>query len=158
MEDQEFSFRLVQQGTSWFSPAAVVSHLHDADVADYWRRKYAIGYWKALVTRRYPDRLVQDSHTPQVLKLQMALWAGIAGLLPLALLGNFYKPLQKVWLPIGFLLGGFLFSARPFVAKLQQRAAIPAWFTLPMLAVRALALGLGFAHGVIRFGLRDDDS
>ncbi|MEZ4710784.1 MAG: glycosyltransferase [Caldilineaceae bacterium] len=158
VEDQEFSFRLVQQGYKLvFVPAAVVSHLHDADVADYWRRKYAIGYWKALVTRRYPDRLVQDSHTPPVLKLQMALWAGILGLLPLALLGIFYKPLQKGWMPIGFLFGGFLVSARPFAAKLRKRAAIPAWFTLPMLAVRALALGLGFAHGLARFGLRGKD-
>ncbi|MCB0085112.1 MAG: glycosyltransferase [Caldilineaceae bacterium] len=159
VEDQEFSFRLVQQGYKLlFVPDAVVSHLHDADVAEYWRRKYAIGYWKALVTRRYPDRLVQDSHTPQVLKVQMVLWVAIGGLLPLAVLGSLYKPLQKAWWLIGFLLGGFIFSAWPFVTKLQRRATIPAWFTLPMLAVRALALGLGFAHGLWRFGLRSKDA
>lgn len=159
VEDQEFSFRLVQQGYRLvFAPGAVVEHLHDANVTEYWRRKYAIGYWKALVTRRYPERLVQDSHTPQVLKLQMMLWGGISGLLPLAILGLFWKPLQKLWWFVALLVGAFVFSAQPFASKVRRRSAIPIWFTLLMLAIRALALGTGFAHGVITFGLRSKGS
>ena len=48
VEDQEFSFRLAQKGYKLiFAPAATVAHIHDESLAEYMRRKYWIGYWKA---------------------------------------------------------------------------------------------------------------
>ena len=53
VEDQEFSFRLEEQGHRLvFVPGAIVYHQHDRSVGEYVRRKYRIGFWKALVTRR----------------------------------------------------------------------------------------------------------
>lgn len=95
MEDQEFSFRLAQKGYRLlFAPAAQVSHLHDSDLRDYFRRKYYIGFWKALMIRWHPERMVQDSHTPQVLKVQIVLLAAIFALTLLALAGIVWSPLQ----------------------------------------------------------------
>jgi lipopolysaccharide/colanic/teichoic acid biosynthesis glycosyltransferase len=152
VEDQEFSFRLAQKGYRLvFAPDAQVSHLHDKDVGEYARRKYYIGYWKALLTRWHPERMVQDSHTPQVLKLQIVLMAAMIGLVPLALLGLAWKPLLWAWAGVGIVALVFLVSAMPFVAKLVRKSWGLALIGPFMLAVRAAALGAGYLIGTIHF-------
>lgn len=152
VEDQEFSFRLAQKGYRLiFVPEARVYHLHDADLREYARRKYYIGYWKALLARWHPERLVQDSHTPQVLKIQILLLGAILGLLPLALAGLLWSPLQWTWLLISGAFGTFVLSALPFLRKLARLSLPLAGFGLLMLITRALALGSGFIMGTIRF-------
>jgi lipopolysaccharide/colanic/teichoic acid biosynthesis glycosyltransferase/GT2 family glycosyltransferase len=150
VEDQEFSFRLARKGYRLvFVPEAVVYHVHDTTPAEYWRRKFNIGYWKALLLRWHPGRAVRDSHTPQVLKLQILL----AGLLCLALL------LAPVWGPA--LLGGavllvlFLFTTIPFVGRAMRRDPPVAMVAPPLHLLRALALGLGLGAGFLRFGGED---
>lgn len=152
VEDQEFSFRLAQKGYKMlFVPDAKVSHLHDEHVGEYWRRKYFIGYWKALLTRWHPERLVQDSHTPQILKVQMALWGSLLGLLPLALVGSLWSPLRWLWLPFLAGLALFLATTVPFVRKLARRSWRLALIGPGMIAVRSVALGAGYLHGTIHF-------
>lgn len=155
VEDQEFSFRLAQQGYRMvFAPDAQVLHLHDANVAEYWRRKFYIGYWKALLLRQHPDRMVQDSHTPQVLKLQMALWAALIAMLPGAILGLRWRPWRWVWLPVSFLFTLFLATVAPWQRQLFGRSPGLAAAAPFMLAVRSLALTAGLLAGAMRFGLR----
>lgn len=152
VEDQEFSFRLAQKGYRLvFAPDAQVSHLHDEDVKEYARRKYYIGYWKALLTRWHPERMVQDSHTPQVLKLQIVLMAALIGLVPLALLGLAWRPLLWAWAGVGVVALAFLASAAPFIAKLARKSWGLAFIGPLMLAVRAAALGAGYLIGTIHF-------
>jgi cellulose synthase/poly-beta-1,6-N-acetylglucosamine synthase-like glycosyltransferase len=158
VEDQELSFRLTEKGCRLvFVPQAQVYHRHNPTLRAYVRRKFFIGYWKALLARWYPGRMVQDSHTPQVLKVQMGLAAlTLSGLL-VALLAS--------------LLGGSAFAYAAFAAAVAAVAAfviteIPfltkAWrrdrgVLLPavgLLWVRALALGCGFALGLVRFSGR----
>lgn len=152
VEDQEFSFRLAQKGYRLiFVPEARVYHLHDDDLREYGRRKYYIGYWKALLARWHPERLVQDSHTPQVLKIQILLLGAMVGLLPLALLGMLWAPLQWAWLLIGGAFVTFVLSALPFLRKLARHSWALTCYGVPMLLVRALALGSGFVMGTVRF-------
>ena len=152
VEDQEFSFRLAQKGYELrFVPQAQVYHAHDRDVWDYARRKYYIGYWKALLTRWHPERMVHDSHTPQALKLQILLLVGLLGLLPLALGGLSWPVLDWLWLPIIGLLLAFISTALPFLTKVARKAPTMAVGGVGMLLVRALALGAGFVIGTIRF-------
>ncbi len=156
VEDQELSFRLAQKGHRMiFVPEARVDHLHAETVLRYWQRKMNIGYWKALLVRWYPERLVQDSHTPQTLKLQMALCCAAVGLLPLALLGLLWPPLGTllgvIWPVVGALLLAFLVSALGFLRKLARRSWGLALFGVPMLFVRAAALSGGYLAGQIRF-------
>lgn len=152
VEDQELSFRLASKGYRLvFNPDARVYHIHDENIGEYWRRKYYIGYWKALLTQWHPERMVQDSHTPQVLKVQMVLWATILSLLPLALAGLVWTPLYWIWLAICFLFVGFLVSSMPFVGKLAERSWMLAFFGPLMLTVRSIALGLGYLQGTIHF-------
>ncbi len=80
VEDQELSFRLAEKGYRLvFVPAARVYHRHNPTLRAYVRRKFYIGYWKALLAAWHPARMVRDSHTPQTLKVQMALAAAALG-------------------------------------------------------------------------------
>jgi GT2 family glycosyltransferase len=148
VEDQEFSFRLAQAGQRLvFVSDACVSHLHDRTLAEYARRKFWIGYWKALVTRRYPSKLARDSHTPQVLKLQMGL-AGVGGVLSACgLLLRRTRLLRwglRCW-------GAFVLTSLPFVHKARCKDPVVALLAPLLLFVRAWALGVGFVLGNLRW-------
>jgi lipopolysaccharide/colanic/teichoic acid biosynthesis glycosyltransferase/glycosyltransferase involved in cell wall biosynthesis len=151
-EDQELSFRLAEKGYRLvFVPQAVVTHLHDTRLLDYMRRKYAQGFWKAPLTQLHPDRMVQDTHTPQVLKLQIVLLSLLLALLPAALLGLWWPPLDWLWLPVAAAGLLFLLSAAPFLVKLARRSGGLALAGPGMLACRALALGGGYLAGTVHF-------
>jgi GT2 family glycosyltransferase len=145
VEDQEFSFRLAEQGYKMvFVPQAhVYHHGHPRDLRSYWRRKYRIGYWKVRLGRQHPGKLLRDSHTPQVLRLQILL----AGLASACLLGGL------VWRPLswGFVASGLLFvlTTLPFAIRTWPRDPLAALFSPPLLLVRALALGTGFVAGLV---------
>ena len=152
VEDQEFSFRLARKGYPLiFVPRAQVWHTHDSNLREYVRRKYYIGYWKALVARWYPERMVQDSHTPQVLKLQLLLLGLTLAALLLALISLFWPPLQWFWPLALLLIIAFLATTLPFLNKLAHvswRLVLAGPF---LLYARAAALGVGFLVGTIRF-------
>jgi len=146
VEDQELSFRLARKGYRLvFAPDAVVYHVHDATPLDYARRKLTIGTWKALLLRWHPRRAVRDSHTPQVLKVQMAL----AGMLLLSLVASPLWPPAR-WAALAALLL-FLGSAAPLLAQIGQKDAAVLAVAPPLLLVRALALGFGLVVGFVRF-------
>ncbi|MBK9054777.1 MAG: hypothetical protein IPL78_28890 [Chloroflexi bacterium] len=83
-----------------FAPEARVYHLHTTSALRYFKRKFAIGKWKAMLMHRHPERLVSDSRTPQLLKVQM----GLALLLPFVLIA----PL--LWRPLIISTGGWLIA------------------------------------------------
>jgi len=152
VEDQEFSFRLASKGYRLvFVPKAQVKHIHDTSLTEYFRRKYFIGFWKSLLTRWHPERMVQDSHTPPVLKVQMFLWAILLGLLPVVLLGAVWPLLMPVWWLESGVLVIFLLSTLPFVGKLARHSWRLALVGPLLLTIRSLALGLGYVVGTIRF-------
>ncbi len=154
VEDQEFSFRLAEKGYKLvFVPEARVSHLHDQDVIEYVERKFNIGVWKARVMQRHPERLANDTHTPPVLKLQILL---LFLSLPLLLTGLTMQQLGVVWWQAVAALGAasvlaFLASGLPFLLKAWRKDRMVALVTPAMLAVRATALGGGYAVGLLRF-------
>lgn len=144
LEDQELSFRLAARGYHMiFQPDAIVYHRHANTLASYFRKKFIIGYWKAQVVRRFPGRGVRDSHTPQVIKLQMAL-VGLA-LASLAL--TFVSTLS--WVLLALTTAVFLLTAIPFLRKAWQKDRAVAVAAPGLLVVRALALGVGYTSGVI---------
>jgi len=145
VEDQEFSFRLARKGYRLvFAPRAVVYHHHDTTPGEYWRRKFGIGYWKALLLRWHPERAVRDSHTPQVLKLQI----GLVGLLGASLLLTpFCAPAR--W-SAAFFAAVFGLTAVPFLLRVARRDPTVAVVALPLLVWRALALGAGLGFGFLR--------
>ena len=146
VEDQELSFRLARKGYRLvFVPDAAVTHVHDVTPLEYGRRKLNIGMWKALLLRWHPERAVRDSHTPQVLKLQL----GLAGLLCLSLLA---VPMWSAaaWVALAALLI-FFGSSLPFLAGIARKDPVVTLVAPFLLLVRALALGVGLVVGAVRF-------
>ncbi len=151
-EDQELSFRLAEKGYQMaFQPAAIVTHRHDTGLGGYMRRKYLQGYWKAPLTRLHPERMVQDAHTPQVLKFQIVLLSLTFGLVLAALLGFFLPWAGWLLLGAGAALVALLLSAAPFIAKLARRSPQLALIGPGMVLARSLALGAGYLAGTIHF-------
>ena len=162
LEDQELSFRLAARGYRMvFQPAAVVEHLHSATLRAYLRKKWIIGYWKAQVVRRFPGRAAADSHTPQVMKVQMLLALLIVALVGAALLvvpfaGRWGLPAGYLFLPFIIAAALFVLTTLPFVRKCwakrgQGRGDRAVALAAPILLFgRATALGFGYGWGVLR--------
>ena len=144
VEDQELSFRIAERGYKLvLVPDAVVEHLHAATVRAYARKKFRIGYWKMLVLKEHPAKMVRDSHTPQSLKVEIvltALW-GASWLWSLAIL----SPAPAL---VG--LAVLLASWAPFLAFVARRDP-PVLAMAPLLLfLRAAALGLGMIWGALK--------
>jgi cellulose synthase/poly-beta-1,6-N-acetylglucosamine synthase-like glycosyltransferase len=143
-EDIEFSYRLSRQGHRLvFVPGAVVFHRHPDTVWAYVRRKYYVGFWRVRMYRLHPGKAITDSHTPQTLKLQLGLLALFLGSLLLVA----FRP--GLWAVGVALLSAFVLSAIPFVVKAMRNDAAMASVSLGLLLLRAGALGLGFAIGIL---------
>jgi cellulose synthase/poly-beta-1,6-N-acetylglucosamine synthase-like glycosyltransferase len=160
VEDQEFSFRLHRLGISMvFVPEARVEHLHVSRFRGYVRKKFKIGYYKALLLRKHPDRVKGDTHTPRSLTAQMVFCAAFAaGLFMAAVSGfmNFGTGVQISGMMTAGAAAGFLISCIPFWLELAAKKDRAVLLVSPfMLAGRAAALGSGLATGLIRFTLGD---
>ncbi len=149
-EDRELAYRLASRGYQMtFQPAAIVSHQHSDSVSAYFRKKFFIGYYVAQTIRRYPAQGFKDSHTPQVMKVQILLMALILISLATALIAPAPMRGWGLLLPAGILLL-FLFTTLPFVRKAWRKDRTVAVAAPLLLMVRALALGLGYTWGTLR--------
>ena len=71
-EDIELSYRMSARGWKMkFVPAAIVYHTHPDTFARYLKKKYKFAFWRVLAVRKNPSKGVKDSHTPQIMKLQL---------------------------------------------------------------------------------------
>jgi glycosyltransferase involved in cell wall biosynthesis len=147
VEDQEFSFRMAKAGHQMvFVPQARVVHLrHASNLKDYFLKKFKIGYWKVLVHKKHPHKLIRDSHTPQNLKLQIILLA-FAGLL--LLLGLIHPLALKVSALFGVL---FFTTTLPFVYRIWKKDIGLAIISPFLLLTRTMALSLGFGYGILKY-------
>jgi cellulose synthase/poly-beta-1,6-N-acetylglucosamine synthase-like glycosyltransferase len=150
-EDQELSFRLAEAGLRIrFVPGARTAHVHADRLWSYLRKKYRIAWWKVAVLRRHPGKALQDSHTPQALKLEIPLaYAAIAGVLSAPVLARLR--VHGRWWPcagvpaVAHLCLSVAFATRVFHADPAVAAAAPA-----LLFLRDLALGAGLVLGILR--------
>ncbi|KAA3663034.1 MAG: hypothetical protein DWQ04_11715, partial [Chloroflexi bacterium] len=145
VEDQELSFRLAANNHLMvFQPDATVYHQHSDTLLKYGRKKFWIGYWKAQIIRRFPERAIKDSHTPQILKVQMLL---VALMLATGALGMLFP---SVFVLATISLITFFLTTVPFISKAWSKDKLLAMASPTPLFVRALALGFGYFWGVIR--------
>jgi len=148
VEDQEFSFRMWEKGHRMvFNPDAKVHHTHPESLWGYMRKKFRIGFWKALVLRKHPEKILRDSHTPQLLKLEMLFSVLFVCSL---LLSAFWDGSLAV---AGLSLIGFLVTISPFIVKSARKRRLVAASSFFFLFVRALSLSLGLMVGSLRFSV-----
>jgi glycosyltransferase involved in cell wall biosynthesis len=129
-EDRELSYRLAARGYHMvFQPLAVVRHRHSNSVSQ--------------ALRHFPQRGIEDSYTPHLLKAQIGLMACILA----AIVATLVNLVVGVFL-VGF-LAIFLLTTLPFVRNAWSRDLEVALMAPFMLMLRAIALGMGFGWGLV---------
>jgi len=143
-EDIELSHRLARRGHKLvFAPKAIVYHHHVTSIWRYACRKWYTAFWRVTRYKMHPGFLIRDSHTPQVLKLQAFLGIVTVGTLPGAILVH----QLAVWSVASSLL--LVLSGAPFYLKAVRKDLAVGLLSPVMLFVRGIALGLGFAAGIV---------
>jgi hypothetical protein len=127
-----------------FVPDALVFHTHPSSFFAYFKKKYKFAYWRMLAVRKNPGKGVKDSHTPQIMKLQV-LFAPV--LTVSMLLDLFLRPVVSL---SALVSGLFLLSTVPFAARAARRDAVLGVLSPFLLAVRSLAQFMGVAAGCFR--------
>lgn len=143
-EDIELSYRMSARGWKMrFVPDAVVYHTHPDTFTGYLKKKYKFAYWRMLALRKNPGKAMGDSHTPQLMKLQILL-------APLLILAFFLD--VSVHPPVSALLSigiAFVVSTLPFVAQSFREDPLAAVLSPALLAARACAQFVGVVAGTI---------
>jgi GT2 family glycosyltransferase len=143
-EDVELSYRMSARG--WvmkFVPAAVVYHTHPDTFSKYLRKKYKFAFWRVLAVRKNPSKGIKDSHTPQVMKLQLLL-------APALLVALLVDVLARPTIPATALVAiAFLLSTLPFAARALRKDPFVGLLSPLLLAARACAQLLGVSAGLI---------
>jgi glycosyltransferase involved in cell wall biosynthesis len=143
-EDVELSYRMSARGWKMkFVPAAIVYHTHPDTFSRYLKKKYKFAFWRVLAVRKNPSKGVKDSHTPQIMKLQL-LFA------PVLLAAGVFDLVVRPTVPVSaFVLGGFLLSTLPFTLRAIRKDPIVGILSPVLLAARACAQVLGVAGGLM---------
>ena len=145
-EDTELSYRMSAKGFKMvFNPMAIVYHLRHPDtLGRYARLKFGRGYWRMVVYRRFPGKMLKDTYTPQSLKLQIMLLYMLAAC---AVLTIFAPSLMYALLGCAVL---FVLISLPFAVFAIRRDLTVALLSGPFLLVRAGALGAGMIWAVFK--------
>ncbi|MBN1426679.1 glycosyltransferase [Candidatus Fermentibacteria bacterium] len=149
-EDVDLSYKLAARGARMvFAPDAVVYHRHPQSLTKYLRTKFLRAYWRAMVYRRHPAKLLADSYTPQLLKVQAALaplclllaLIAVVGVLPWQIPVAAFAVLVATTVPL-------------MTSMLRTDPAIMPMF-FPLALGRSLALGAGGAAGALAHREKD---
>jgi glycosyltransferase involved in cell wall biosynthesis len=143
-EDVELSYRISTRGwTMKFVPAAIVYHTHPDTLWRYLRKKYKFAFWRVLAVRKNPNKAMKDSHTPQLMKLQL-LFA------PVLLLAIFGDSVVHPRVPASLLVcAAFLGSTLPFAWRAVSKDPIVGLLSPVLLAARSCAQLVGVTAGLI---------
>jgi cellulose synthase/poly-beta-1,6-N-acetylglucosamine synthase-like glycosyltransferase len=143
-EDVELSYRMSARGwTMKFVPAAIVYHTHPDTLWRYLKKKYKFAFWRVLAVSKNRSKAMNDSHTPQLMKLQL-LFA------PALLLAVACDQLLRPKIPVsGVVLATFLISTAPFVLRAMRKDFVVGLLSPALLAARACAQVLGVASGLM---------
>jgi GT2 family glycosyltransferase len=142
-EDVELSYRMSARGWKMkFAPKAIVYHTHPATLMQYLRKKYKFAFWRMLAVRKNPRKAVKDSHTPQLMKLQLLLLPALAFALMLDLLLRPRLPFTALVLAV------FLITTLPFMLRAIRKDWLVGILSPAFLVMRACAQLLGVAAGL----------
>ena len=143
-EDIELSYRMSERGWKMkFVPTAIVYHTHPDKFWLYMKKKYKFAFWRMLALRKNPKKTLKDSHTPQVMKLQL-LFA--PALLVAICCDLVMRPALPGWAVVCI---AFLISTVPFAGRTVAKDPLIGLLSPGLLAARASAQGLGVTAGVI---------
>ena len=143
-EDIELSYRMSARGWKMkFVPQAIVYHTHPATLSNYLKKKYKFAFWRMLAVRKNPGKGVKDSHTPQVMKLQLLFPAVLVVTVAFDLVVRWRFPVSPL------VVAAFLLSTVPFTLRAARKDLLIGILSPVLLAARACAQLLGVAAGMV---------
>jgi len=152
-EDADLSYRMSARGWKMkFVPDAVVTHTHPASLIGYLKKKYKFAFWRVAALRKTPRKGLRDSHTPQVMKIQLLFLPSFLLALSRDLVSHSKVPLSAA------VLGIFVVSTLPFVSRAFRKDPTIALLSPFLLAARSIAQLLGIAGGTIHSWRRAPES
>jgi GT2 family glycosyltransferase len=146
-EDVELSYRMSMRGWKMkFVPSAIVYHTHPETLWLYLKKKYKFAFWRMLAVRKNPSKTLKDSHTPQLMKLQLLFGPALL----LAVSHDLIVRSRTPWAVV--VLACFLVSTLPFAWRAFPKDLLVGVFSPLLLAARSYAQLLGVAAGLINVG------
>jgi glycosyltransferase involved in cell wall biosynthesis len=144
-EDPELSYRVSKQGKEIvFNRNAVVYHQHPAGLIDYLKKKYTHAFFRIKLYSGHKGKMVNDSYTPQTLKLQILFSLLFIGFMAAS-------PLVQEAYYLGLWFGGFfIIAAVPSTVFSFRKGILIGLITLPVLFLRSVAFILGLSCGLVR--------
>jgi hypothetical protein len=142
-EDIELSYRM--SNSSWkmkFAPEAIVYHTHPGTLRAYLAKKYKFAFWRVMAVSKNPRKGIKDSHTPQLMKLQLLFAPALlsAALLDVTTRAN--MPASAV------VIGLFFLSTLPFAIRAFREDPVVSILSPALLALRACAQVVGVIGGL----------
>lgn len=73
-EDSELSYKLALMNYKMVPvPNAFVYHIHPDTLWKYLKKKYRNAYWRVVTWKKYPSKVLKDSHTPNSYKFEVLM-------------------------------------------------------------------------------------
>ncbi len=148
-EDAALSLKIAEHGYKLvFQNTAICYHIHPESAKKYYRQKFSRSYWRNLLYKMYPKKMIKDYYTPQLLKLQVFLSLLIYPQLLILLLSIVLsKELLVIMVTILFTFTAFFISIIPLmILTFKNDPAITVYVPLFSL-IRAFALANGLISG-----------
>ncbi|MBU2560059.1 glycosyltransferase [archaeon] len=137
-EDTDLSYRLASKGHKMvFAQDAIVYHEHPSRITQYLKMKFYRAYWRVDLYRKTPVKTVKDTYTPQMLKLQIAL---------------FYLFVVSLFSSLVAFI--FLLTTLPLALQILKKDRFVGTLAPAFVAFRTIAFGTGLIYGLAASVLR----
>ena len=143
-EDIELSYRMSARGWKMkFVPSAIVYHTHPDTLIWYLKKKYKFAFWRVLAVRKNPGKGLKDSHTPQIMKLQLLFGPVLIGAIAIDFIRRPHIPITAM------VLAAFVLSTVPFTTLAFRKDPGIAMLSPVLLAARSCAQIAGIMGGLL---------
>jgi hypothetical protein len=126
-----------------FAPAAIVYHTHPETLWRYLKRKYKFAFWRVLAVRKNPSKAVKDSHTPQLMKLQLVFPPALPLVVAFDLMARSALHASL------FMVAISLATTLPFAVRTIAKDPVVGLLSPVLIAARAWAQVIGVTAGLI---------
>jgi exopolysaccharide biosynthesis polyprenyl glycosylphosphotransferase len=151
-EDVELSYKIAARGYKMvFVNDAIVYHRHPNKWKKFFKVKYSRGFWRTLVYKKFPGKILKDTYTPQSLKAQiLAAWLVIISTISALFFGLTWG---------GVAMGGagllFISSCIPFIQRTYRFDPMLSLASPFVLFPKSVIFGVGIFLGFITGSERD---
>ncbi len=143
-EDTDLSFRISEAGHKMkFNQNARVYHFHPISFTKYLKVKFFRAFWRTKIYRKHAGKMLKDSYTSQLIKIQTLLFY----IITFAALLSPFVPQAAFTAPIAGIL--LVAATLPFAIWALPKDRLVAIVSPIIIILRTIMFGLGLAFGTI---------